>query len=381
MTLRALATGATALSLLATTALSGGIERAAPSTRVLFEEGRYFEFSFASVSPNLSGKDGTLLSRFSGLPVDIPLEGETGNLLDNYITLGMAYKGEINDKLSYAFLVDQPYGTNTIYPSAIGGLPEPSAIYGDTEAKLTTVALTSALRYEVTPGVSLYGGLRIQRMSAEASLPFVSGYEIETDVSTGVGYMAGVAYERPDIALRVALTYYSAINHEFTADETVLVPGVGAVDFDDGEFEIDTPSSIALEFQTGVAPGTLVFGSIRRVNWSDFEIVPPNYPLGTLVAYEEDWTTYTLGVGRQLTDTLSGSISYTLEPASDTVLTSLGPVDGRRAINLGLRYKKDAMTISGGLSFIELGDAENVLGTQYEDGEAVAFGLRLGFNL
>ena len=65
-----------------------------------------------------------------------------------------------------------------------------------------------------------------------------------------------------------------------------------------------------LDFQTGVAPKTLVFGYVRWVDWSDFSVEPPVYGQATaallgqprpLIAYDDDWWTYNLGVGRQLT--------------------------------------------------------------------------------
>ncbi len=45
-----------------------------------------------------------------------------------------------------------------------------------------------------------------------------------TDTDYQWGYVAGVACERPDIALRVALTCNSEITHELNANES-LAPG------------------------------------------------------------------------------------------------------------------------------------------------------------
>lgn len=69
---------------------------------------------------------------------------------------------------------------------------------------------------------------------------------------------------------------------------------------------------MTLEAQTGVAANTLVFGSIRWVDWSEFTIEPEMYAQITagilgepraLVDYPEDWWTYNLGVARQFTPT------------------------------------------------------------------------------
>jgi hypothetical protein len=43
----------------------------------------------------------------------------------------------------------------------------------------------------------------------------------------------------------------------------------------------------------------------------------------------DDWWTYNLGLGRQLTDALAGSRSVTREPSVGGEMTSRGPDDGR----------------------------------------------------
>ncbi len=106
-----------------------------------------------------------------------------------------------------------------------------------------------------------------------------SGYTMETSTETDFGYVVGGAWERPDIAARVSLTYHSEIEHDFEADEN------GA----STDFSTTTPQSLTLEGQTGVAADTLLFGSVRWVNWSEFDISPVNFGLasggGSLVDY------------------------------------------------------------------------------------------------
>ena len=70
-----------------------------------------------------------------------------------------------------------------------------------------------------------------------------------------------------------------------------------------------------------------------------------------LVDYPEDWWTYNIGVARQLTDQLAGSLSFTYEPQVDEVLTTLGPVDGRTTFGAGLSYDVGQFNIAGGVSY------------------------------
>ena len=251
-------------------------------------------------------------------------------------------------------------------------------------ADLKTYQITGALAYDVTPEVKLFGGLRAQRLDAEAAVSFVDDYSVKADNKWGYGYCVGAAYERPDIALRVALTYYSKIElrarHRRSSTAT-------AGD-QDTETDVDTPQSVALDFQTGVAPGTRVFGSIRWVDWSEFTISPPLYEAATaallgqprpLVDYADDWWTYSLGVGRQLTDELAGSFSLTWEPDVGGEMTSLGPYDGRTTATAALSYDWNQWNITGGLTYGVLGDTTNLLQTDYNDGSIWAAGIRVGY--
>jgi long-subunit fatty acid transport protein len=341
---------------------AAGIERSAPTTRSLFEEGRYLEFSATFASPELSGTGGSAAA-FGGPPFAAP--NGTGNIFEDYYTLGLAFKADLNERLSYAIIFDQPWGVDTLYPD------DPFSIYSGTDANLFSNQITGILAYDATPRVKVYGGIRAEQLGADAAIPFVGGYTIDTDTQTNFGYMLGAAYQIPEIAFRLGVTYYSAISHDMNTVE------FGSIE---DQTEIETPQSVNIEFQSGVAEDTLVYGLIRWVDWSEFVIQPPNYPLGTLVDYDQDWTTYTLGVGRQFTDTWGGFAQVTYEPGNDTVLTTLGPVDGRTGIGLGATYTVDNVKVTAGVSYTWLGEAKNPLDTQFEDGNALGVGVRVAYS-
>ncbi|MEO0387758.1 MAG: outer membrane protein transport protein [Pseudomonadota bacterium] len=376
-------------ALLATTstAFAGGLERAIPSISPLFEEGTYLEFSTQVVLPDLSGDDGVVPGAFLGSPVDFPITGNSGNLLEEHVSFGAALKGDIGARFSYALILNQPLGANTAYPTdpSADGVPPFTAteIYNGSSASLTSYALTAILAYE-TNGFSVYAGPVLQSITADASLSFIGdaangGYSVDAGTAFGFGYMGGVAYERKDIALRVALTYRSSIRHEFDTTET------NGLAVTETTTTIDTPQTLTLDFQTGVAPNTLVFGQIHWADWSEFEISPPDYPLlaigRPLVAYSEDYWTYTLGVGRRFNERWSGAFSVTWEPQTGQEVTSLGPVDGRIGLTAGATWENARMKITGGASYSFLGDAENVLATDFNGGSAIGLGLRVGFKL
>ncbi|MEM9473913.1 MAG: outer membrane protein transport protein [Pseudomonadota bacterium] len=369
----------TTLTFVGTSAFAGGLERSITSVAPLFEDGRYLEFSAVYVNPELSGDDGLVPPTFGG---PLPLTGNTGDLLQSYAQFGAAYKADINDALSYAFIVNQPYGANTQYATASAGLPDVSAVYNGSAADVESYALTALLAYDVNANVKVYGGPILQSISPSASILFPGiGYSVEAETDYGLGYTFGAAYSIPEIALRVGLTYRSEIEHDLDTIENS--DGLGGPNATQTDFE--TPDSLTLDFQTGIAENTLLFGQVHWVDWSEFAISPPDYILITsgrpLVAYDSDYITYTLGVGRRFTDQWSGAVSVNWEPQEDIELTSLGPIDGRLGLNVGATYENDKMKISGGISYTQLGSARNVLDTDFDDGEAIGIGFRIGFKL
>ena len=153
--------------------------------------------------------------------------------------------------------------------------------------------------------------------------------------------------------------------------------------------DVDTPQSVALDFQTGVAPKTLIFGSVRWVDWSEFSIEPPVYAELTqaitgaprpLVEYADDWWTYSLGMGHQFTDTLAGSLSVTYEPDVGGVMTTLGPYDGRTLATAALSYDLGRANVTGGVTYGRLGDTTNLLATDFDDGSVWGAGVRVGYS-
>ena len=368
----------TALALVAAPAVfAGGLERSVTNVAPLFEEGRYFEISGALAFPELSGDNGTVPAAFGG---PIPLTGNTGDLFDNVAYFGATYKADISEKLSYALILNQPYGADTTYPLASAGLPDVTAIYNGSNADVTSIALTTLLAYDVTPQIKVYGGPIIQKISPQASIAFLSNYNVEGGSDYGVGYTFGAAYSIPEIAFRAALTYRSEIEHDLDTVESSVALGINTT-----QTVFETPDSLTFDIQSGIAEDTLLFGQINWVDWSEFSIAPPNYIALTggrpLVSYAEDWTAYTIGVGRRFDENWAGAVSVTYEPQNDIELTSLGPVDGFVRLNLGATYETEDMKISGGVSYSWLGDAQNVLLTDYDGGDAIGIGFRIGWKL
>lgn len=351
---------------------AGGIERSAFSPGFLFEKGNYFELSFGSVSPDVSG--------VQQVPLIVPAGGNSGDMAGDYNTISGALKYQLNDQWALGIVVDQPIGADVDYRNA-------AYAYGlgaGSQATIDALGVTVLAHYRFNDRMSVYGGIKAE--SVEGTVSLFSGYRMSTDRALDYGFVVGAAYEIPDIALRVALTYSSEIEHSFQSTE--VVPGLGTFPT---SFTSTVPQSLALDFQTGIAADTLLFGSIRWRDWSEFTIAPPVFTAanGPLVSYDDDSITYTLGVGRKFSDQWSGAVFMSHEPAAGGFSGNLGPTDGYTSIGLGATYTQNNMKITGGITYARIGDARTEAPAPYpagttlgsfNDNSLIGVGIKVGYS-
>jgi long-subunit fatty acid transport protein len=355
----------TVLLMIASVATAGGLDRSGQSVGVIFEEGNILEFSIVSASPDVSGSaSGLMLGTFG-----------SGNMANSFVRLNGAVKRDLNDSFSYAIIYDQPFGADVEYATGTGYFAQGSAADAD------SWSMTMLGNYKLGNGFSVHGGLRYQVIGAEISKP-PAGYSFNAEDSSGLGYVVGAAYERPDIALRVALTYNSAIDHTLDVTETcaeVCTSGTS-------ETDVKSPESLNLEFQTGIAPDTLLFGSIRHARWTQFDLNPAQHAIltgGSLQDYDNDTTAYSIGVGRRLNDQWAIAATFGYEAETGDLAGNLAPTDGSRSIGLGATYTGDGYKVSFGGSYVKLGDATvehpviaGGVGADFADNSVIGFGLK-----
>jgi len=367
--------GAAVLMLTTAPVLAGGIERAPQSLGVLFEQGNYVELSFGGVNPTVRGTDA------AGFP--------TRDVAQGYGFFGLAYKHQFNENLSAAIIVEQPFGADLRYPLA----PEGSPVLGGTRVEVNSTTYTGLLRYKFDNNFSVHGGIRASHADGGVSLgglgyATTAGYNLEIGKEWGVGYVVGAAYEIPEIAARVSLTYNSPIEHDFRMTESggpLLMTFVG-------DYTVKTPRSWTLEGQTGIAADTLLFGSVRWVKWSEFEVDNFLFPIamgsGIPLVEVEDTTTYTIGIGRKFTENWSGSVSFLYEPSEDGFVSPLAPTNGRKAVTLAAIYTMDNLKVTTGINYTKLGDGDTGVGETGEqryvatmqDNDAIGVGVRVGYS-
>jgi long-subunit fatty acid transport protein len=356
---------AAAIGVGATGAFAGGIERARTDTSILFEDGAHLKFSVSRVSPDISGE----------YPGGALGTGSTGNMANSYTSLSLGYKRDLNEKLSYALTISQPYGASATYSSGF---------YTGLQAEWKTNALTALIAYNASDAVTVYGGARVLDSSADIAIPTQllggAGNYTATGSTTDVGYILGAAYEKPEIALRVGLTYESAITHDFATSETL-----GGGDVPSGITSVTMPQTVTLDFQSGVAENTLVFGSIRWAEWTEWSVTPPFYGANIsggapVVDFSNDTFTYQLGVGRRINENLALFAQASYEKANGGVASRLSPTDGRRSLGIGGSYTVDNITWRGGIEYVEVGDAVDSTFVQFNDNSAIGIGLSVGYS-
>lgn len=364
--MKRLAITAGAISLIASAAHAGGIDRSGQSISALFEKGNYAEFSFGTVSPKVSGVD---TAAFGG--------SATGDVANSYTQLGGAYKQDFSDKLSFALIFDQPFGADVNYPAG------QSVALGGTTAKVTSNALTGVFRYKFADRFSLHAGVRADSAAGSITLGGAAyggaaGYSAVLSNSTGYGYLVGAAYEIPEIALRAALTYNSGITHKFATTEA------GPFGAGNSTTTVKTPQSVNLDFQTGINTKTLLFAGIRWVNWGAFDVAPANFKGATgggLVAISNT-TTYNVGVGRKFTDAWSGALSMSYEAKGNPLVSPLAPTNGKLGVTLAAIYTSGNTKITTGINYTKLGDAQPQTGgtgrANFTGNSAVGVGIKVG---
>ena len=144
-------------------------------------------------------------------------------------------------------------------------------------------------------------------------------------------------------------------------------------------------AGINLDFQTGIAADTLLFGSVRYVAWNGYTLVDSTNPTGAgnILEYTDDVYTYNIGVGRRITDAFAASFSIGYEASTGETTGNLGPTDGYISYQIGGAYTLDnGVEISGGVRYVDLGDAttDAPVSGVFSDNDAVAVGLKVAYN-
>ena len=357
-----------AAAMLASPAFSGGWEASRLDTSMMYQDGMYAEVGSSSIDYDVNGT--TQASK-------------THKMAKDQTRTNLGFKAQYGDfdiglatYMSGAIQLDGQSAHSTGCP---GTLAACSVV---PSADVTVDSLALLTRYRINENMSVLGGLNRYEVS-NAKVTSLGGYYVVN--GDEIAPMAGVAYENKEIALRVELMLQtetdvtlSASSSTSAAVATTAVTGAKMV----------IPQTLTLNFQSGIAEDTLLFGSIHKADWQTAQINIPANATGPVAAIDSDFgdrTAYSVGIGRKITEDISVLGSYATEDGGGA--TSTDPftlTDGSQTLAVGARYTYENMTISGGYSYTKVGDVTMThstgLSSTYTDNKVTGLGLKIGFS-
>lgn len=399
------------LSLIPTTSVfAAGLDRSGQSIAAFLQPGNYFEAGISVLDPEVKGKD------TSG--------NQTGDMASDYYFPHAALKIQATDHFSVGLIYDQPFGADAEYSgnsTFVENRPVP--FQGGTSVTVDTQNLNLLFGYQPNENWNLYAGAVYQTVDGTVLLrgttySVFNGYDFRTGEDESVGWLAGVAYQIPEVALKASVTYRSEIEHKMNASESfgaagyISIPGapgqsaqlnqlMTALNASSGETKLTTPQSVNIDFQTGIMANTVAFANIRWVDWSNFKVQPYNFaklskvvgqnptinkPNGfNLIDYKEDQISATVGVGRKFNERWGGNVSVGWDSGAGNPVTTLGPTEGFWSVGTGVRFSPaENYFIGAGVKYFWLGDADAVTGAhsnagKFTNNDAIAYGLNIGY--
>lgn len=424
---------------------AAGLDRSGQDVTAFFQDGTYAEAVYTYIDADVSGYDSANVNPGQN---DYERGDKTGDIAESYDFFRYGVKTDINDTFSVGVLYDEPFGAAAEYtqsnfvasnnPQASGGelvgdgvdpqtagaiaLAEASTAGENTNVEVRSQSLTGILgmKFGANKNFQIYGGPVAQRIQSETKLRGLaygpaSGYTSNSNPDMDYGYIAGIAYSKPEIALKAALTYRSEIDHDIDISENYPIAGIlaqgaalqqgatpaqaaaigAAAANRNSNYEITTPKSVNFDFQTGINPTTLATAKVRWVPWSDFAITPPLYndvskrnygPDGLdLVEYEDDQWQVELGLAKRVAPALAISGTVGWDSGAGDPTTSLGPVDGYYSVGLGAKYNvTENWAVSAGGKYLWFGDAKGRLPSgkivgDFQDNDGYIAGLKLSY--
>lgn len=397
MKLKHLSTAMILATLPATGVFAAALDRSGQSVSAFLQPGNYFEAGISVLDPTVKGQSTAATG-----------SQNISDMGGDYQFYNAALKLQLTDYLSFGLIYDQPFGADAEYHDST--LFTNAA--GNTKVEVDTQNISMLFGVQPIKNVNLYaggvyqtvkGGVQL-RGAGYGGINAFGGYNADIPEDSAAGWLAGAAYQIPEIALKASVTYRSEIKHKVNIDESSAGAGPIAAILNSatGSTDITTPQSVNLDLQTGIMANTVAFANVRWVNWKDFAIRPYAFGVAAnaataaaggkgfdLVAYTDDQWSVNAGVGRKLNEQWAGNVSVGWDSGAGNPITTLGPTEGYWNLGVGVQFSPAAnYFISGGVKYFWLGDAKAQSGAQFNtdsyladftDNHAIAYGMKIGY--
>lgn len=390
---------------------ASALEQSGQSILPFLETGNYAEVNAFAIDPSVSGvvHDRPDLVR--------PNQSrDTGDIGQDNQFYTAALKLQLTDQISFGMLYDQPFAAKTAY-SLLSNNSYSDDVSGEgTSVNVKSQNLSFVLGYSPIKNFQVYGGPVYQSVEGNVSFRGMAyteafnGYNANFKEKGGLGWLVGGSYQIPEIALKAAVTYRSKIKYDFQVDENIYGEPLQLVA--PAKTRIETPQSLNIDFQTGIAEKTLAYMNLRWVNWKKFNIRPIQYDALTAIymdtltggaykqgidldSYQKDQYSVTLGLGQQLTDRWSIGSDIGWDSGSGTPASTLGPVKGFWSFGLGAQFNPTPnYFIAAGVKYFWLGDTKTEGGgyflpiegikdfseqAEFKNNHAIAYALKFGY--
>ena len=429
---------------------AAGIDRSGQDIKGFFNDGTYAEIDYAYIKTDISGHDNAANKFGISSKEDYVKGNSTGNMTkDNYTFMRYGVKTDINDNLSVGVFYDEPWGaeveyqgdSNFIAKKGEDNIISSSLGFGDksekvnpelnnpnynknTEVSVHTESWTGLLGYKAD-GFQVYGGPVFQKVKADLNLRGkaygpLNGYEANVNGDSATGWIAGVGYSKPEIALKANLTYRSEIEHKTPIAEYLpllasdysdivvgQIPGSNSYYKDKikesggratTDTKVTTPESVNFNLETGLSAKHQLLGTldVRWVPWEDFSIVPPLYNVVSqantqdttglpLIKYREDQWKVDVGLAKRFNEKLAGSVVVGWDSGAGDPTSTLGTIDGYYSIGGGIKYNMTPeWALSLGGKYMKFGDAKGELPdgsivSNFENNDGYVLGAKLSY--
>ena len=391
---------------------AAAMDQSGQSILPFLENGNYAEAGMAIADVKISGQ-------VKNRPelVDDSQNLNTGDMASSFSLYNFALKFQLRDDLSVGILYDQPFGAKISYPQqANNSYFDNHLSHEGTEAKVETQNLSLLLGYSPVKNVQIYGGPVYQDVKGKVSLrgkaytEAFNGYNANFKKDAEIGWLAGMGYQIPEMALKAAITYRSKIKYELQVEEDVFAEPLQLVS--PAKTKLDTPQSINIDFQTGVADNTLIYTNLRWVNWKKFASRPVQFDAISSIlmteatggaytdgfnldGYHKDQYSALIGVGHQFTEKWSASTDIGWDSGTGNPASTLGPTKGSWSFGMGVQFNPASnYFIAAGVKYFWLGDVTSEDGTYYlpiegiqpiaeqadfKNNHATAYALKFGY--
>lgn len=366
---------------------AAGLERRNIDTDFLFADGMVVDLGVGSVAPSFTPSQDGAFAFEAGKNIAPSFSVTTGSFkaaMNDNLDLGVWHTNSGNGVHVDYGAVTGP-GMTGAFNSTFTAVTNSAQIKADVSIPTTMVAA----RYSINENLSIIAGAKYVNVSSGQLMlpsemgvadPAAPGGDATIDTTSvwnlgrkdGTGTVFGVAYEIPEIALRVSLVSEGDIALSIP---TTTGGGVAA----NGNSTASIGDAITLSFQTGIAENTLLFGSVRQSNWANNQISVPTAAGLAQVTSFKDGENFTIGIGRKFSEKLSASLSYYFSDGDGNGASELSPYGETKTVSLGTKYTlNESSDVSFGLSHSERGDATTGTFSAKLSGSSVtSLGLKL----